>query len=406
MARIYFDSNVFSKLRNKTDEKYQALNEMLIQYKKNLVFVFSHAHLRDKVNDLTDYKYLDFEFMQEFVNDNYLSYHLLEKQTSFYLATPLQVFQDNDALVNVDFVMNFMGSTYKEIRALIERGGKELPYKIGETTYDLKKLFCDGKISDNFVEFVKNTLHHKDKTKIPFYDFYVQSYGMLDMLGYSKDGLNSKNSYNNIFNDSLHSYYARYCDYLVTEDEGLIKKSRLLYDKCQDSTQILTVNEFIDQIELIGCSTENSVTDIFRKVALDLSSDNILSKSEETDSVTYNISPYQKYFNFFDNLVVIKSQAEGFYVFITKKPVHLQSSPNYRECEIITNKMTDILGSDINLKSKFDFNVEVEELKNETWTGRYWDFGDTCILLQQRKGNKEFCIQIGPLTKWSHLSRF
>jgi hypothetical protein len=88
MARIYFDSNVFSKLRNNNIEKYKTLNEVLKKYKDNLVFVFSHAHLRDKVNDLTDYKYLDFEFMQEFVIDNYLSYHLLEKYTSFYLATP------------------------------------------------------------------------------------------------------------------------------------------------------------------------------------------------------------------------------------------------------------------------------------------------------------------------------
>lgn len=405
MARIYFDSNVFSKLRNNNLEKYKILNERL-KYRDNLVFVFSHAHLRDKMNDLTDYKYRDFEFMQEFVIDNYLSYHLLEKYTSFYLATPLEVFQDNDALVNVDFVMNFMGSTYKEVRALVEKGGKEILYTIGETTYDLNLLFCDGKIGDKFAGFIKNTLHHQDKSKIPFYDFYLQSYSMLDMLGFSKDGLSSKNSYNNIFNDSLHSYYARYCDYLVTEDDGLIKKSRLLYDKFQDATKILTVDEFIDQIGLIGNSTENSVTDIFRKLALDLFSGEILSKSEEADSVTYNIMPNQKYLNFFDNIVIMKSEADGIYVFITKKEIHYQSSPNYRECQMITNRMIRILGNDINLKSEFDFDKEVEEMRKETWLGRYWDFGDTTIRLLNAKGSKEFCIQIGPLSKWPHLSRF
>jgi len=406
MARIYFDSNVFSKLRNNNIEKYKILNDVLIKYRNNLVFVFSHAHLRDKVNDLTDYKYLDFEFMQEFVIDNYLSYHLLEKYTSFYLATPLEVFQDNDALVNVDFVMNFMGSTYKEVRALVEKGGKEIPYTIGGTNYDLNLLFCDGKISDKFADFIKSTLHHRDKSKIPFYDFYLQSYSMLDMLGFSKDGLSSKNSYNNIFNDSLHSYYARYCDYLVTEDDGLMKKSRLLYDKYQDSTKILTVDEFIDQIESIGCNTENSVTDVFRKLAFDLFSGDILSKNEETDSVTYHINPARKYFNFFDNLVIIKSEADGIYVFITKKQIHYQSSPNYRECQMITNRMIEILGDDVNLNSKYDFDKETEEMKKEIWLGRYWDFGDTTIRLLKTKEAKELCIQIGPLSKWPHLSRF
>ncbi len=92
MARIYFDSNVYSNLRRGEDSKYIALENAITKHKGNLVFVFSHAHIRDKINDSSNFKYDDFEYMKKWVGDNYLSYHLLEKKTSFYLANPLDVF--------------------------------------------------------------------------------------------------------------------------------------------------------------------------------------------------------------------------------------------------------------------------------------------------------------------------
>jgi len=95
MARIYFDTNVFSNLQSNKDAKFQELNAQLDIYKKKLSFYFSYAHIRDKRKDLTDYKFKDFDFMETFVGDNYLAYHPQEKKTSFYLATPLMVFNDN-----------------------------------------------------------------------------------------------------------------------------------------------------------------------------------------------------------------------------------------------------------------------------------------------------------------------
>lgn len=403
MARIYFDSNVYSNLRNKKEEKYKLLNDTISKFKSNLIFVYSHAHIRDKISDLTEHKFDDFKFMKELVVDNYLSYHGVEKNTDFYLATPLEVFEDNDSLDSVDSVMNFMSRPYKEIRSLIEKERDNISYPVGERSYVLKELFSEGKLGEKFVDFIKDSLYHKDKNNIPYYDFYLHSYSILDILGFSKDKLNSKNSYNNLFNDSLHSYYARYCDYLVTEDEGLRKKSRILYDEYKCSTEILSVDEFLKNIEIIGSATERNISDFIKKIASDLYFGTVLSKNEEEESVVSVLRASQKYFNFFDILSILKTKDEGYFVFITKSESHYLSAPNFRECEMITNRLTEILGDDFRNTSFFDFEKEVEEIKSKKWEGRYWDLGDTNVILQNKN---QFCIQIGPLTQWPHLSKF
>ena len=79
--------------------------------------------------------------MKTLVDDNYLSYHAFEKRTSSYLATPSQIFQDNDSLDDVDFVMNIMGGTYKELRSLVEKGAERYGLPKGEETYVLNELF-------------------------------------------------------------------------------------------------------------------------------------------------------------------------------------------------------------------------------------------------------------------------
>ena len=406
MTRVYMDSNVFSNMKNKNHEKYEILNGELDKFKNNIAFVFSPAHIRDKTNDITDKKFDDFDFMKDFVIDNYISYHSVEKNSTFYLATPLEVFQDNDALESVDFVMNSLGGSYRELRKAISKIGEEMPIIVNNIGYERNELFNDDKVTEKFVSLVKGTLYHKDKSKIPFYDFYLQAYSMLDILGYSKDELSKKNSYNNIFNDSLHSYYARYCDYLVTEDEGLKRKSRILYNRCENSTSIVTVEEFIKLVGQVGKNTENNMSDVFRNLAQDLISGEILEERQDGDDFIFIIKPEAKYFNFFDIIVVIKSLSEGIYVFIKKSQIHYLSTPNYRECEMITNRMVEILGDDFSPASKFDFDIEVEEMRNNQWKGRYWDFGDTRIHLQESKASKEFCIQVGPLTQWPMLERF
>ena len=403
MARIYFDSNVFSNLRNRNQEKFIALSEAIAKYKDNLVFFFSHAHIRDKTNDTTNFKFEDFEYMKTLVGNNYLSYHALEKRTSYYLATPKEVFEDEDALLDVNFVM---GGSYKQLRSLIESGGRDLPVPAGDKMYVQDELFKDGEIQDKFFDYIKDSLYHKDKNNIPYYDFYLHAYSVLDILGFSKDKLNKKNSYNNVFNDSLHSYYARYCDYLISDDDGLRKKSSLLYNKVEVKTKILSVDEFLQKIDEIGVSTDNNVTQFFSKLGRDLISGDLLSNSMEGDMRTYIIKPKSRYFNFFDSLMVLKSENNEFHIFLSKSDDHFLSQPNYKEQGMITNRVVGLFSEDLGGKKYFEWETEKKEIEDGKWSGRYWELGDTRIHLQINEGSRNFCIQIGPLTRWYFVSVF
>lgn len=397
MARIYFDSNVFSNLKKGNQEKYITLRDAINRYKKNLVFFFSHAHIRDKINDTTNFKYEDFEYMKTLVDNNYLSYHALEKRTSHYLATPREVFDDDDALLDVNFLM---GGAYKELRSLIETGGKGMQIPAGNKMYAQDELFKDGKIQDNFFEYIKDSLYHKDKENIPYYDFYLHAYSVLDILSFSKDKLSKKNSYNNVFNDSQHSYYARYCDYLVSDDEGLRRKSSLLYDKYGIMTQILTVDDFLQIIDEVGTSTDTNVMRFFNKLGKDLLSGIIVSDSNEDGVQTYILKPQIKYFNFFDLVVVIINENSEVYVFLSKDDIHLLSQPNYKETGMVTDRVIEIFSEDMTGKNVFIFESEVKEIEIGKWLGRYWEIGDTRVHLQINEGTKNFCMQIGPLSRW------
>jgi hypothetical protein len=139
MPRVYFDTNIFSNLRSGTDSRFDHLTDFLKVYQKKLSFYFSYPHIRDKKKDKTDFKLLDFEFMETIVGDNYLAYDPTEKFTSFYIATPLMVYEDNssddfDELINflepdtnddpmIGSLKSFMKTLYSGIPVDVQLGG-------------------------------------------------------------------------------------------------------------------------------------------------------------------------------------------------------------------------------------------------------------------------------------------
>ena len=109
MVRIYFDKQIFSYLFKQEKTQYVKLLNQIRQQKASL-FCYSHAHLLDLKNDKTNIKYSELEFMDSIVNDNYLSYHAIEKKTSCYLARPLEAFADvENETDDIDFsnIFNF-----------------------------------------------------------------------------------------------------------------------------------------------------------------------------------------------------------------------------------------------------------------------------------------------------------
>ncbi len=468
MIRIYLDTNVFSNLESNTDVVYQKLNEALKLYKHNLSFYFSPAHIRDK-RKADQRKIDYFKFMETLVGDNYISYHALEKKTSIYLATPMMVYNDDDpsfeqsnildddeneflvplkvllkntpALFDisklnelpdeskelfskmfplgkedvsmydlVDRLISFSqemtndSNVYKGLRGFIFdnfNGGK---YDVRNEA-DFNEALKNSQFQKTFVDYVKDTIYTKYEGRILYYDFYIHSYDTLDILGISKDKIKPKNGFNNILNDAQHSYYARYCDYLVTEDKGLTEKSKALYNLYKVDTKVLSVKEFLEILPGIGADTEGSAEHFVEKFSNDVVDGHKQEACDLSDgSVAWTIVLSQLYLNFFDHMIQRVMATGEVYFTLGRTDEHNYLSPSFREQEAVVNKCINFFGPDINQIGLFDFEIERKEIINDNWKGRLWQFGDILFNLYRNSDSDKLYFQIGPFktTKAEH----
>lgn len=119
---------------------------------------------------------------------------------------------------------------------------KEVFDKLNETMEqsELKMSFSD------FLEYSE-----KFKKSNDLFDKFTDAYVQLDMFGYKQDKLKKPNNdMNNILNDSHHAFYAAHCDYFIADDINLTKKAKALYSNYKLTTNIFTVDEFIENEKL------------------------------------------------------------------------------------------------------------------------------------------------------------
>lgn len=460
MIRIYFDTNIFSNLESDSFATFHELNRLLLLYKHNLSFFFSPAHIRDK-RKADDRKLDYFRFMETIVSDNHISYHAIKKNTTHYLATPLMVYEDDspdsdmlalfgfdddnisnalkETLIHTplpfdinqlkevpedfkelytkmfpldipepnmfDFLksqlsfsseMTDKSSVYSETRKFIAQHNSIL--QLDEVNEDFNKAFESSYFKKNFIDYVKTSLHHTDKSQITFYELYNHSYTLLDMFGIMKDKLKSKNGFGNILNDGLHSYYASYCDYLVTEDKGLREKSKALYSLYNIPTTIVSPNEFIELLPSIGADTENDIQHFISKLAKDFNEGMRSQPKTAIDgTISCEIDISKRYFNFFDGMECFTLLSGETYIILGKKESSDISPANFRETEKLVNKLVAFWGQDIIGLGLFMFDNEVEQIRNNEWTGRLWSVDSDLFYLHKNIGHERLCLQIGPI---------
>lgn len=457
MTRVYLDTNAFSNLKKKVNEVYADLGKAIELYSGNLSFVFSPAHIRDKRKDPSDMKLADFEFMETLVQDNYLSYHMVECNTTFYLATPRRVFDDNADGVDLSTVVNrfqemltwtdvsniegkdnsawvtdsvkdhlaqnqpltqvqlalvnnafpeaerqnigqmmkrFLAfsqdmytnhETYKTLRSILDENFNNGKFNLnGEL--DFNKAFEDSAFNTSFTEFVKSTLTVREDGKVLWYDFFQQCYLFLDMFGIAKDKIKEKNNFMNLFNDSLHAYYAQYCDYFVSDDESTRKKTKALYGMMGIATKIMDARGFLSELAIIGPDSESNMLHFFGNLWMDISREQVKREGIEgtTEETSISYDTKVKYLNYFDRLAVLKGDGQVIYI-LHSPDQPLIAKPNYREIGKIIDHAKGIFGRDWQQKDGFAFEREVSEIQNGSWTGRYWQAGGWLIKIYKQE---------------------
>jgi hypothetical protein len=70
------------------------------------------------------------------------------------------------------------------------------------------------------------------------YSKIIDTFFKYDISGYKSDG-----SFNNMFDDALHSFYAAHFDYFITNDERCKYKAERTFEKLAIKTKVITIKE-------------------------------------------------------------------------------------------------------------------------------------------------------------------
>ena len=71
---------------------------------------------------------------------------------------------------------------------------------------------------------------------------------LLDLFGINKE-TRKKVRFRNMQIDCLHSFFGSYCDYMVSDNEGVRLKSKTLYKLFNVETEVYSIDEFIEKLK-------------------------------------------------------------------------------------------------------------------------------------------------------------
>lgn len=475
MERIYFDKQIFSYLFKGGNPVYEKFLSDLMNNKDKFLYCYSHAHLLDLKNDKTQTKYIELNFIESLVGDNYLSYHGTDKRTSCYLAKPIEAFRDIDKedepisfstmfdsfdlslmtteqreqikvakdifttqkidfgfknlqdlpkeiknplekllpsnlgpMTLLEWTEHFMGilktidedkSIYRGLRSVVDTQINNGKFTVDYDKIDFNEDLKNSVLQKTFLEYVNENLNPNGDKEISTYDFYTNAYFTLDLLGISKEPAR-KVKFNSVLNDGYHSYYGAFCDYVVSDDQGFLKKTKLLYKLLGIETKVYHIDEFIKFFSLMTTSFERDSQVFFNLLINDLKNGLVLDniKSITKDRTTTVVKPIHSYLGYFNAIESFKENNQDFIV-LRRKTKNYSYFSFYREYEGLINNAFKLFGYDIENQGEFMWDREVKEIQNGVWKGRYWVFDTLTILIEINAGIKEICLTITPTRK-------
>ena len=425
MVTIYFDKQVFSHLFKAKDEKYIALREKILSHKDEFIFLYSNAHLMDLQNDTTDTKYAEMEFMQSIVDGNCLVYEspdiVVRKQTPWEAFDTIHRIDDFSWIDDIDF-STITDDQRNAINNIVDIAAKDLSGKLDydwlntRTPISSDKLYCDKAAFSAVMNFIsRNFFENKDSYKmirdntiarynpsliiadsenifneqfasssiglsfidtvkavltqmgLPLSDpgtVYYTSYMLLDMFGINKEP-RKKVRYRNIQIDCCHSFFGSYCDCIVSDDDGLIRKSKTLYKLCDFGTKVYSIDEFIEKFDEALNNNKKSAREYFDEIYYDYIARYILKAETTPECIITYLKTSNQYFGYFNCMIERKSETET--IIILHKNNDINQPILVREIEIIVNRMArafNDMGANFNW---FDGELEFPQIKEDRW---------------------------------------
>jgi hypothetical protein len=316
----------------------------------------------------------------------------------------------NDNQINLLDLMNKIAAFHNEVMAdklaykqlrtyLIDNFNKgKLSSENGEL--DFNEAFKDTDFKKSFVDYVFDiTQQYQKKERYTLYDYFLQAYTALDMFGINVEEITKKkkNGFSNMIHDSFHSYYASYCDVLISDDAGLKSKSNILYNLYGRYTTILTIEEAIPVLLGIEKNEEKDAIEFFNKIDIALDSGERVNTGvmyNNTTEIVHIISAHF-FMNYFNAILYIPLDNDSNQLSLLKLNTTALSSASYREIGTVANKCVKLFGPDIDGRDIYDKEVDGNEIRTGVWTGRKWTFGPLNIHLKRDPNfNEQLILQI------------
>ena len=397
MVTIYFDKQLFSHLFKSQEEKYLALRKKILSHRDEFIFLYSNAHLLDLQQDTTDIKYDEMDFMQSIVDGNHIFYESpnigvikesprsafnnVAKVDDFSWLYELDLSQITEE--QCDAINNIIDISIKDLRGELEFDWlkKRTPIRSKELAIDKENLISFVKlVKDNFYEdknsyknirdnAVKNYnptsitsdceqifnnqleaaplgLSFIETIKAVINQFglkssdatvvYYVSYMLLDLLGVSKE-TRRKVKFRNMQTDCMHSFFGSYCDCFISDDAGILKKSKILYKLFNIETQIYSIDEFIKVFDEAIKNNQKSASEYFDEIRGDYQR-RIVTKTETIPpyALTY-LGTSHMYFGYFNYMLERTSKDETVIILVKNKKANQLLL--IQEIEIIVNRL-------------------------------------------------------------------
>ncbi|MEO7990980.1 MAG: hypothetical protein ABI663_15640 [Chryseolinea sp.] len=287
-------------------------------------------------------------------------------------------------------------SVYKGLRNVVDQHINNGKFVVDFDTIDFNDDLKNSVLKKSFTEYVNGNLNPNGNKEVTDYDFFLNAYFTLDVLGISKEP--SKNvKFRNVINDSYHSYYGAFCDYVVSDDLGFLKKSRALYRLLDIRTKIFHVDEFIRSFNLLSKSIECDLDSFFKLLDNDLRNGIVINSKP---SIKYNrhtttIKPYHQYLGYFNRIDSMKEDNQDL-VYLYRSTKNYSYFNFYREYEGVINKAIALFGSDFEFKSWYRWPEENDEIEKGTWKGRFWKFDNLTLQLDINEGTEKIGLLVIP----------
>lgn len=210
-------------------------------------------------------------------------------------------------------------SVYKGLRNVTDKHINNGKFTIDYDEIDFNEDLKDSPLQKTFIDYVKSNINQNGDKEFSNYDFFTNAYFTLDLLGISKEPSKSVR-FNNMLNDGIHSYYGAYCNCVVSDDKGFLKKTRALYKLLGIDTKVMHADDFIESFDFIVEQKEKDQSTFSELLVNDIENGLIVAshKSIEINRETNTIKPFHNYLGFFNRIDNIKENNKKYLYFYRK----------------------------------------------------------------------------------------